>query len=85
MRFFPGISTPSILGMSNSPQPCLCLWRGLVQITRTTPRRRTILHRSQIRLTELLTFIRYLHSEKSRVRYQPQLSLSTQNIPKLQP
>jgi hypothetical protein len=39
--------------------PCLCLWRGLLQITRTTPLRLTILQFSQIRLTELLTFIRY--------------------------
>jgi len=29
---------------------------ALVQITRTTPRRRTILHLSQIRLTDALTF-----------------------------
>jgi len=28
-----------------------------VQITRTTPRRRTILHLSQIRFTDALTFI----------------------------
>jgi hypothetical protein len=33
----------------------LCFWFG--QITRTTPRRRTILHLSQIRLTDALTFI----------------------------
>jgi hypothetical protein len=29
-----------------------------VQITRTTPRRRTILHLSQIRFTDALTFMR---------------------------
>jgi len=29
---------------------------AFVQITRTTPRRRTILHLSQIRLTDALTF-----------------------------
>src|SRR5262249_7549230 len=39
------------------PCLCLCFWFG--QITRTTPRRRTILHLSQIRLTEALTFIAY--------------------------
>jgi small subunit ribosomal protein S13 len=33
----------------------LCFW--FVQITRTTPRRRTILHLSQIRFTDALTFI----------------------------
>jgi hypothetical protein len=33
----------------------LCFWFG--QITRTTPRRRTILHLSQIRFTDALTFI----------------------------
>jgi hypothetical protein len=30
---------------------------ALVQITRTTPRRRTTLHLSQIRFTDALTFI----------------------------
>jgi len=40
----------------------LCFWFG--QITRTTPRRRTILHLSQIRLTDALTFI-----EPSRLRH----------------
>jgi hypothetical protein len=33
----------------------LCFW--FEQITRTTPRRRTILHLSQIRFTDALTFI----------------------------
>jgi hypothetical protein len=33
----------------------LCFW--FVQITRTTPWRRTILHLSHIRLTDALTFI----------------------------
>jgi hypothetical protein len=33
----------------------LCFWFG--QITRTTPARRTILHLSQIRRTDALTFM----------------------------
>ena len=39
------------------PYPCRCLCFEFVQITRTTPRRRTILHLSQIRFTDALTFI----------------------------
>ncbi len=41
--------------------PCFCLCLGLVQITRTTPLRRIILHFSQIRLTLLRTFIADLY------------------------
>jgi hypothetical protein len=37
--------------------PCLCLCFWFEQITRTTPRRRTILHLSHMRLTDALTFI----------------------------
>ena len=37
--------------------PCRCLCFEFVQITRTTPRRRTTLHLSQMRLTDALTFI----------------------------
>jgi hypothetical protein len=37
--------------------PCRCLWRGLVQITITTPWRRMVLHFSQIFLTDGLTFM----------------------------
>jgi hypothetical protein len=40
---------------TNQPWRCLC--RGFEQITRTTPLRRTTLQFSQIRFTELLTFI----------------------------
>src|SRR5437588_8659863 len=36
--------------------PCLCLWRGLEQITSTRPLRRMILHFSHIGLTEGRTF-----------------------------
>jgi len=34
-----------------------CLWRGLVQMTRTTPARLTTLQFSQIRLTLVRTFM----------------------------
>jgi hypothetical protein len=34
-----------------------CLWRTFVQITRTTPARRTTLQFSQIRLTLVRTFM----------------------------
>ena len=43
--------------MNHETQPCLCLCFALVQMTRTTPRRRTTLHLSQIRLTDALTFM----------------------------
>lgn len=39
-------------------QPCRCLWRGSSHTTKTTPRRRTILHLSQMRRTLARTFIR---------------------------
>src|SRR6187549_150682 len=54
MRFVRGRSTPAIRAIA---YPCLCLCFALVQITRTTPRRRTTLHLSQIRLTDALTFM----------------------------
>jgi len=38
-------------------QPWRCLWRGSVQITRTTPLRRMTLQLRQIFLTEAETFI----------------------------
>src|SRR5262245_51924797 len=53
-RLVRGKSTPAIRAMIY-PCLCLCFWFG--QITRTTPCRRTILHLSQIRLTDALTFI----------------------------
>lgn len=43
--------------MSNSDQPWRCLWRGSVQITRTTPLRRMILQLRQIRFTDASTFM----------------------------
>ncbi|BBL79560.1 hypothetical protein RxyAA322_14140 [Rubrobacter xylanophilus] len=55
MRFSLGRSTPAIL--ATTAYPCLCLCRGLEQITRTTPRRRMTLQRSQMGLTLALTFI----------------------------
>jgi hypothetical protein len=39
------------------------LWRGLLQITRTTPRRRMILQFSQMRLTLERTFMTDLGAE----------------------
>src|SRR5215831_13575393 len=53
MRLVRGRSTPAIRAIC---YPCLCLCFEFVQITRTTPRRRTILHLSQIRLTDARTF-----------------------------
>ena len=38
-------------------QPCRCLWRASVQITRTTRSRRMILQLRQIFFTEARTFI----------------------------
>src|SRR5205809_2068112 len=38
-------------------QPCRCLWRGFLQMMRTTPLRRTTLQCSQIFVTDALTFI----------------------------
>ena len=43
---------------ASDSQPCRCLWRGSSQTTKTTPRRRTILHLSQMRRTLARTFIR---------------------------
>src|SRR6266542_3307912 len=49
-----GRSTPAMRAMS---YPCLCLCLGIEQITRTTPLRCTILHLTQIFLTDALTFM----------------------------
>ena len=57
-RLLLGMSTPRTLGIPALRYlPCRCLWRGLVQITRTTPNRRTIRQFSQMRLTDALTFM----------------------------
>jgi hypothetical protein len=46
-----------MLGSRAASQPWRCLWRGSVQITRTTPLRRMILQLRQIFFTEANTFI----------------------------
>src|ERR1039458_2412032 len=52
-----GRSTPEIRAIRLSPYPWRCLWRGSLQITRTTPLRRMTLHFPQIALTDARTFI----------------------------
>src|SRR5918993_4391756 len=52
-----GMLTPAIRAILLFLYPWRCLCRGSSQITRTTPRRRTILHLRQIFLTEAITFI----------------------------
>jgi hypothetical protein len=46
-----------------------------VQITRTTPARRTILHLSQIFFTDALTFIARSASRRSRISKPPRPSV----------
>src|SRR5580765_7790024 len=50
-----GMLMPAIRAMSGFLYPWRCLWRGSVQITRTTRLRRTILHLRQIFFTEAWT------------------------------
>ena len=54
-RVVDGLAPRSQLLASTYPCLCLCFW--FVQITRTTPRRRTTLHLSHIRFTDALTFM----------------------------
>src|SRR6266566_6068137 len=62
-RLSRGRSTPAIRAMFALPSyPCRCLCRGLEQITRIRPRRRTTRQRSQILFTDGLTFMTYLSS-----------------------
>ena len=48
--------------------PWRCLWRGSLQITRTTRLRRTILHFAHIFLTDAMTFMIRLHSLAGALR-----------------
>src|SRR5437667_7377952 len=65
MRFSFGRSTPAIRAKTfllelrpfGARQPWRCLWRGFLQMIRTTPLRRTTLQLSQIRVTEAFTFM----------------------------
>jgi hypothetical protein len=57
------------------------LWRGFVQVMRTTPLRRSTLQRSQIRLTELLTFMPSLPEKiKANVFIKIRLSCPVQSF-----
>src|SRR6266545_2308545 len=56
-RLSRGRSTPAIRATRAPSYPCRCLCRGFVQMTRTRPWRRMILHRSHIFLTDGRTFI----------------------------
>src|SRR6266498_157364 len=56
-RLSRGRSTPAIRATRAPSYPCRCLCRGFVQMTRTRPWRRMILHRSHIFFTDGRTFI----------------------------
>src|SRR5215204_6123300 len=62
-RFSRGRLTPAIRAKN---QPCLCLCRGLVQMTRTRPCRLITRQRSHMGLTDALTFIRECGHAKMR-------------------
>src|SRR6266511_5604013 len=56
-RLSRGRATPAIRATRAPFYPCRCLCRGFVQMTRTRPWRRMILHRSHIFFTDGRTFI----------------------------
>src|SRR2546421_8176947 len=53
-RFWLGTFTPAMRAMG---YPCLCLWRGLVQMTMVLPCRLITRQRSHMGLTDALTFM----------------------------
>jgi len=60
------------LSLFTARQPWRCLWRGFLQITRTTRLRRTTLQLRHIRFTDAITFMsvsfQYLTAETLRRR-----------------
>jgi len=67
---------------SKMTYPCRCLCFVFVQITRTTPLRRTILQFSQIRLTLLRTFMtRSLSRSLGRYSYSDYLTSRGRRLP----
>src|SRR3954453_14105219 len=63
------------------PQPCLCLWRGFWQITKTAPPRRMILHFSHIGFTDARTFIALEFVSKKETRRSQELDRGREKRP----